>query len=326
MIQLHSPRRLVYDGLAVRHTNGREDHSMDSITRRKFLRDGALGVAALAAASRSGSRLAADPLGLPIGLELYTVRAEVAKDLPGALKKVAQVGYREVETGGIANQAKAIEFRQAVQDAGLACPSLHFDYDALRLELPDKIEIAKTVGATYMICSNLPDAERSLTGYRKAAEVFNHAGEECLKAGLHIGYHCHNFDFTSFDGVVGFDELLRLTDPQSVGMQMDCFWVTRAGLDPVHYLNTYPGRFPTLHIKDLKPGYAPGTATHDGPTPGNKGGTFTEVGRGVIDWKRIFAAAPRGGLKHYFVEQDFSDDPEFETMKISYDYLHALTV
>src|SRR5271166_2395256 len=196
-----------------RQGGGREDHSMNSITRRKFLRDGALGVAALAAASRSGSRLAADPLGLPIGLELYTVRDEIAKDLPGTLKMVAQVGYREVETGGLANQAKATEFRQAVQDAGLACPSLHFDYEGLRSSLPDQIAIAKRVGATYMICSNLPDTERSLAGYRKAADVFNHAGGECLKAGLHIGYHCHNFDFTSFDGVVGFDELLRLTDP-----------------------------------------------------------------------------------------------------------------
>ncbi len=299
---------------------------MDSITRRKFLRDGALGVAALAAASRSTSRLAADPLGLPIGLQLYTVRDEVNKDLLGTLKKVAQVGYKEVEGSGPSSKAEALESRQAVQDAGLTCPSLHFAYDALRRALPDQIEIAKAVGATYMICSNLPDAERSLAGYRKAADIFNHAGEECLKAGLHIGYHCHNFDFTSFDGVVGFDELLRLTDPQRVGIQMDCFWVTRAGRDPVHYLDAYPGRFPTLHIKDLKPGYAPGTATHDGPTAGNKGGTFTEVGRGVIDWTRIFAAAPKGGLKHYFVEQDFSDDPPFETIQISYDYLHALAV
>jgi len=301
-------------------------NSLLSINRREFLREGVLGAAALAAMSQSALRLAADPLGLPIGLQLYTVRSEVAKDLPGALKKVAQVGYREVETGGITDKAKAIEFRQAVQDAGLTCPSLHFDYDALRSELASKIEIASTVGASYMICSNLPDADRSLAGYRQAADVFNHAGEECLKAGVHIGYHCHNFDFTTFDGVAGFDELLRLTNPQAVGMQMDCFWVTRAGRDPVHYLETYPGRFPTLHIKDLKPGYAPGTATHDGPTPGNKGGTFTEVGRGVIDWKRIFAAAPQGGVKHYFVEQDFSDDPPFETIKISYDYLHALTV
>jgi len=299
---------------------------MDSINRREFLRDGALGLAAFAAFSRSTSRLAADPLGLPIGLQLYTVRDEVAKDLPGTLKRVAQVGYREVETGGLDSKAKAMEFHQAVQDAGLECPSVHFDYDGLRSALADKMEIASTVGASYMICSNLPDAERSLAGYRKAADVFNHAGEECLKAGLHIGYHCHNFDFASFDGIVGADELLRLTDPARVGVQMDCFWVTRAGRDPVHYFDTYPGRFPTLHIKDLKPGYAPGTATHDGPTPGNKGGTFTEVGRGVIDWKRIFAAAPRGGVKHYFVEQDFSDDAPFETIKISYDYLHALAV
>jgi sugar phosphate isomerase/epimerase len=299
---------------------------MDLTTRRQFLRAGAFGLAGFASVSQKVLKLRADPLGLPIGLELYTVRQEVAKDLPGTLKKVAQVGYKEVESGAPKNKAKALEFRQAVADSGLVCPSLHFDWTDLQSKLGDEIEIAQTVGATYMVCSSLPDAERSIDHYRQAAEFFNHAGEACLKSGRLIGYHCHNFDFTSFDGVTAFDELLRLTDPKLVGMQMDCFWVTRAGKDPVQYFKTYPGRFPTLHIKDLKPGYAPGTKTKDGPTPGNKGGTFTEVGRGVIDWKRIFAAAPEGGVKHYFVEQDFSDDSPFDSIKTSYEYLHQLQV
>jgi sugar phosphate isomerase/epimerase len=299
---------------------------MDLTTRRQFLRAGAFGLAGFASVSQQVLKLRADPLGLPIGLELYTVRQEVAKDLPGTLKKVAQVGYKEVESGAPKNKAKALEFRQAVADSGLVCPSLHFDWTDLQSKLGDEIEIAQTVGATYMVCSSLPDAERSIDHYRQAAEFFNHAGEACLKSGRLIGYHCHNFDFTSFDGVTAFDELLRLTDPKLVGMQMDCFWVTRAGKDPVQYFKTYPGRFPTLHIKDLKPGYAPETKTKDGPTPGNKGGTFTEVGRGVIDWKRIFAAAPEGGVKHYFVEQDFSDDSPFDSIKTSYEYLHQLQV
>jgi len=299
---------------------------MDLITRRKFLRDGTFGLAGLGLLSQRALELRADPLGLPIGLELYTVRQEAAKDVAGTLKKVAQVGYKEVESGAPQNKAKALEFRQVVGDSGLVCPSLHFDWMDLQSKLGDEIEIAQTVGATYMVCSSLPDAERSIDHYRQAAEFFNHAGEACLKSGRLIGYHCHNFDFTSFDGVTAFDELLHLTDPKLVGMQMDCFWVTRAGKDPVQYFKTYPGRFPTLHIKDLKPGYAPGTKTKDGPTPGNKGGTFTEVGRGVIDWKRIFAAATEGGVKHYFVEQDFSDDSPFESIKTSYDYLHQLQV
>jgi sugar phosphate isomerase/epimerase len=297
---------------------------MDSTTRREFLRDGGLGLAGFAAASQWVPKLVADPLGLPIGLALYTVRQEAARDLLGTLKKVAQIGYKQVEAGAPKNNAQALEFRQAVDDSGLVCPSLHFDWADLRSKLGDQIEIAKTVGATYMVCSSLPDAERSIDHYRQAADFFNRAGETCLKSGRLIGYHCHNFDFTSFDGVIAFDELLRRTDPKLVGMQMDCFWVTRAGKDPVQYFKTYPGRFPALHIKDLKPGYTPGTKTSDGPKPGNKGGTFTEVGRGVIDWRRIFAAAAEGGVKHYYVEQDFSDDPPFETIKMSYDYLHQL--
>ena len=158
-----------------------------------------------------------------------------------------------------------------------------------------------------------------LDDYKRLADLMNAVGEQCRKAHLQFAYHNVNVEFHEYNGVVPYDWLLEHTDPQSVQLEIDCYWLTRAGRDPVAYFEKYPGRTPLLHIKDRKPGYAPSTVLDPGPGP------FTEVGQGSIDWKRIFAAAPGGGLKHYYVEQDFCDRPVFDSLKISYDYLKNLT-
>ncbi len=116
-------------------------------------------------------------------------------------------------------------------------------------------------------------------------------------AGIQFAYHNHNHEFRVYDGVIAYDQLLSSTDPALVKMELDCFWMTFAGKDPVEYMHKYPGRFPLLHIKGLKAGYKPTTGHFEG-------NPFTEVGNGVIDWKRIFEAAHVGGMKHYYVEQD----------------------
>lgn len=146
----------------------------------------------------------------------------------------------------------------------------------------------------------------------------NAVGEQCKAAGLQFAYHNLNVEFRECDGVVPYDWLLDHTDSQAVKLEIDCYWITRAGRDPVQYFRKYPGRTPLLHIKDRKPGYTPATTPDPGPGP------FTEVGYGSIDWKRIFAAAPGGGLKHYYVEQDFCERPVFKSLKMSYDYLEKL--
>jgi sugar phosphate isomerase/epimerase len=148
----------------------------------------------------------------------------------------------------------------------------------------------------------------------------NAIGEQCKKVGLQFAYHSLNLEFRTLEGVVPYDDLLRRTDPNLVQLEIDCYWLTRAGKDPVEYFKKYPGRIPLLHIKDLKPGLAATTEPDAGPGP------FIEVGRGRIDWKRLFAAAPQGGVKHYYVEQDFCDRPVLESLKISYDYLMSLKV
>jgi len=283
--------------------------------RRQFLRRTASAVTGLAALNHGS--LHANPLGLPIGLELYTVRNELEKDFPGTIKQVADIGYREVELYAFLNKPAA-EIRRIIADNGMVCPVAHYDM-TLEPRLQQEIEYAHELGLKYMLMAWLTPEERtSLDKYKRYFEFFNHAGAQTKKAGIQFGYHNHNFEFKNFNGVVPFDEMLRLTDPQLVKIELDCFWMTWAGRDPVAYMKRDPDRYPLLHIKDRKPGFGTSTDVDDKPGP------FTEVGRGIIDWKPIFAAAS-AGVKHYFVEQDFCDRPPIESARISYEYLSKLS-
>lgn len=289
------------------------------INRREFLHHAAWGLTA-AAVTQWPTDLLANPLGLPIGLELYTVRDQLKEDLYGTIKKVAETGYKEVEFFDFYGK-KASEIRQILKDNGLRAPSAHYTTPAMKSDWEKHIEYAQEVGIQYMILAWLdPSERRSLEDYKRLAELENKVGAQCLKAGLQFAHHNHNFEFKPYDGIVAYDELLRLTDAKLVKLEMDCFWVTRAGKDPVKYFKKYPQRIALLHIKDRKPGYPPSTDQDTTPGP------FTEVGRGEIDWKRIFAGARQTSVKHYYVEQDFCDRSPLESIKISYDYLKSLKV
>jgi len=304
---------------------------MGILHRRDFLRGGA---AALAwAASGGASRLLrANPLGLPIGLELYTVRQQFLKDPKGTLAAVAAIGYGEVELFSFGRTAPA-DLKAMVSAAGLKAPSGHTSAQALSGNLDATVAQFRDAGLDYMICAFpavrpgvaqplvriagrpfVPTFE--LEDYKWMAGVFNKAGAKCQEAGLQLGYHCHNLDFKEFDGQPALDYLLQNTDAKLVQLEHDCFWVARAGKDPVDYMKRYAGRVPILHIKDMKPGLTPTTDITQGG-----GDAFTEVGKGVIDWKRIFAAAPDAGVKHYFVEQDKCDGQPMDCARASYEYL-----
>ena len=284
-------------------------------SRRRFLRQSAAAVTGFGALGAGSLR--ANPLGLPVGLELYTVRNELEKDFAGTIKQVADIGYKEVELYAFLNKPAA-EIRRTIEDNGLVCPVAHYDM-TLAPRLEKEIEYAHALGLKYMLVAWLTPEERtSLDQYKRHAEFFNRAGAETKKAGIQFGYHNHNFEFKKFNGTAAFDELLRLTDPQLVKIELDCFWMTWAGRNPVSYMKRDPGRYPLLHIKDRKPGMGTSTDVDDKPGP------FIEVGRGVIDWKPIFAAAA-AGVKHYFVEQDFCDRPPIDSARISYDYLSRLS-
>ena len=301
---------------------------MRSISRRSFL---ATSAAAIGGVSALGRRALADPIGLPIGLQFYTVREQAGKDFEGTLKKVGEIGYQEVELYSFFDR-KVADVRRALDDANLKCVSAHYGVPALREGLASKIEYAKQLGLQFMICPfpGFADPSKARAGssstegltmddWKWNADLFNKVGEEVKRAGLRFGYHNHHIEFRKFDGVTAFDELMRRTDPNLVTIELDCGWVEVAGLDPAEFITKHANRIGLLHVKDVKPGSE--ASTRFGPTV-----PFTEVGRGSVNWTKVFEAAKKAGVSRYYVEQDTTERPPMEAIKISRDYLHDLKV
>jgi len=299
-------------------------------SRREFLIQSGAALTAAAALAGNPFRLDANPLGLPIGLQLYTVKDELAKDYDGTLAQVAAVGYKEVELAGFFGK-KPAEIKASLDKAGLHCGSIHIPASD---QLAEAIDYAKVIGAKYVISSVLlpkrlteagtkPDWDTMITklkavtldDYKSIAEQCNQMGAQAKQAGLQFGYHNHTMEFRDLGGSIGYDVLLKDTDPAYVTLELDCGWVTAAGKDPIAYLTQYPGRISMLHIKDLKPAEA-------GKAPGER--VSTVLGKGTIDYKPIFAAAKKAGIKHYFVEQEAFDGDPLQELKEDYEYLHAI--
>lgn len=291
-----------------------------NLTRSEFLKLMA-GVAGTALIPQAR----ANPWGLPLGIQLYTVRNDLKADFPGTLAKLVAMGYKEVEAGFTDegtidfNGGAPLKFKKMLDDAGLRVPSSHFPVPDNDAQWAKSIEQAHQLKLEYMLCAGPPGGTDSLEAWKRASAFFNNLGKLTKNAGMQFAYHNHNHEFRVYDGVVAYDELLRSTDPSLVKMELDCFWMTLAGKDPVEYMRKNPGRFPLLHIKGLKPGFAPTTQHFEG-------NPFTEVGHDAIDWKRIFEAARVGGMKHYYVEQDQWDRPSLESAAMSAAYLKSLQV
>jgi sugar phosphate isomerase/epimerase len=290
------------------------------MNRRDFLRTTSRGAAVVAISGQLPKSLFANPYGKPIGLQLYTLRDQLDKDVAGTIRQVAEIGYKDVEIYSLYKKSPA-EFAKILQDHGVAASSGHYLLPDVKNKWDKHVEDAKTLGLKYMVNAILQPAERkSFDDYKRLVDVFNKAGETAQKAGIQFCYHNHNFEFTKYGSSTAYEYFLNTLDPKLVRFEMDCFWVTHAGQDPVSYFKKYPGRFPLLHIKDMK----------DKPAPTHKLdarlGLFAPVGQGTIDWKRIFAAAQEGGMQHYYVEQDYCERPPIEAVKLSYDYLSNLQV
>jgi len=270
-----------------------------SLSRREILSASAtLGLAALAAPS---SLLAATgtPKRVP-GIQLYTVRASMATDVPGTLRAIAGIGYREVEFAGYGDHSPQ-QVRDLLDDLNLKSPSSHVDAVTIRDDPLSLIEMATALGNDYLTIASLnPDDRQSLDDYKRWAETFNHAGEVCRENGIRLAYHNHDFEFLSIDGQVPFDILLSETDPALVDFELDMFWVRKGGQDIVNILNRAPGRFTMAHIKDM-----------------DQQGHMVAVGDGIIDFERILGNAAASGLRHLFVEHDQPSDP-FKSAAISY--------
>lgn len=301
---------------------------MPAMTRREFLQSTA---GAVCGAALLGSlEVHASPFGLPIGLQLYSVRELLPHDYAGTLKQIAGLGYGEVEAAGYFGHTAA-EVRQALKGAGLRCPSAHYSYDALSKDFDRILEFNKGIGAQYLICSfpGLKNPERvharsfaellqqfTIDVWRWNADEFNKLGAKVKAAGMRFGYHNHTMEFRAQNGVVPYDELMRLTDPALVTFEMDCGWVKVGGGDAVEYLKRYPTRISMLHVKDFKKAAGPESVAAPPPA--------AELGRGTMDYRPIFAAARKANIKHYFVEQEGFDMPPMEALKIDADYMKSL--
>jgi sugar phosphate isomerase/epimerase len=258
-----------------------------------------------------------------VGVQLYTVRDLMKQDMDGTLAKVAAIGYKEVEFAGYFDHP-ASDVRAMLDKHGLSSPSSHIPYESLGDKWAKTLDDAKAIGNTYIVCPWIPEELRnSADGRKKVYQTFNRAAAESKKAGLQFGYHNHNWEFAQRDAGAFYDELLANTDPNLVKMEMDLCWASVGGADPVAYFNKYPGRFPLVHVKDMKKLPPKGSALAGGP-PQDAEGEMTDVGSGIIDWKRIFAAGDKGGIKHYIVEHDSPKDA-WASLKNSYDYLKQLS-
>ncbi len=244
-----------------------------------------------------------------IGVQLYTVRRAMDEDFDGTLERIVSIGYDEVEFAGYFDRSPSA-VRSALDSVGLRAPSAHVNYAVLQNGWDRILNDSVTIGHSYLICPSLPrEVRRNLDGYRRVTEVFNRAGEQARTAGIQFGYHNHAFEFEAVEGRLPYDVLLNETDPQFVTFQMDLFWIRSGGGDPLAYFARHPGRFSSVHVKDM-----------DGsPEQG-----MVDVGDGVIDFASIFAQRERAGLEHFFVEHDQPEHP-LESVRTSYRYLARLT-
>jgi sugar phosphate isomerase/epimerase len=255
-----------------------------------------------------------------LGLQLYTVRTEMAKDFEGTLAKVAATGYREVEFAGYFDQSPK-RVRAILDRHKLTAPSAHIDYATVETKLDQAIENARGIGHRFLVNPFLDEEMRKQPDvWKRVAATFNKAGETCSKAGIQFAYHNHHFEFVPVDGVMPFDVLLKECDPNLVKMELDLCWITVARQDPLTYFERYPGRFPLVHVKGLK-----NVPEGQPPVPFEKAiPNITDVGANdVIDWKRIFARASQAGIRHYFVEHDQPSSP-FDSIRTSATYLRQL--
>jgi len=303
---------------------------MSRISRRTFLKT-ASASAVGAVVWSSAPRLLANPLALPIGLQLYSVRDLLPKDYEGTLRQIGALGYREVEAAGFFGHSPS-EVKGAMDRAGLDCVSAHYPLRDLLPKADETIQFGKDLGLKYIVCASpwLKDPSRvkdpgsraardamTLADWRWNAEQFSRIGERVNAAGIRFAYHNHTAEFRAENGVVFYDEILRATDPAKVTFEMDCGWVVVGGVKPVDYLSRYPSRFSMLHVKEFK---------MDGWTPGSTPPPSTEMGRGSIDYRPIFEAAKKTHIEHAFVEQEEFDMPPMEALKIDAQYMRALTV
>jgi sugar phosphate isomerase/epimerase len=282
-------------------------------SRRNFIK--LAGIAAAGAAIAPSFAFAA-PSKI-VGIQLYSLRVELPKDVRGTIANVAKAGYKEVETFGYSVKDKfwgldPKSFKALLTENGLTAPSGHYGMDKFMTngnpeELKTYIEAANEIGSSYIVVPYLGDnLRKNEDDWKKMAAKLNEAAVICKASGLKLGYHNHNFEFVKYGETTGYEIMLKETDPALVQFEMDLYWVVRSGNDPLKLFTEFPGRFPMWHVKDMDK--IDNTIN-------------TEVGSGTIDFKGIYKNAKLAGLKHLIMEQEnFSMDP-YKSIKQSADYI-----
>ena len=265
-------------------------------------------------ATAAGARALPEARSLPDawGLQLYTLRSLMARDVERTLAAVARIGYGEVEFAGYFGRSPA-EIRTALEAEGLTAPAVHLSLEELRSRFDAAVDAAAEIGHRYLVLPYLAGPERPggdgatgsdlVDGYRRLADEFNRLGARCREAGLLFAYHNHDFELEEVNGLRLLDVMVENTDPELVRYEVDFYWLVHGGGDPFDYISRYPGRFDLCHVKDR-------TAE----------GEMVDVGAGEIDFEAIFEHSDEAGLLHYFVEHDAPGDP-VGSVRASYEHL-----
>ncbi|WKN29890.1 sugar phosphate isomerase/epimerase [Porifericola rhodea] len=264
-----------------------------------------------------------------IGLQLYTVRNQMAQDPAATLKAIKDAGYKQVEGGSPETYGELLPM---IKDAGLYSQSSFFNQSYITdgwkyqgQEAPKNssidavIEEAEKHGLKYLIFGYMMKQERqSIDQYKTYAERLNKAGEKCEQAGIHLCYHNHSFEFEPIEGQVPYEVLMEELDPKQVQFELDIFWASLGGYDPIKLMNKMKGKIRLLHLKNKKQGIA--DEYDEAKVPKD---AFQEVGDGVIDVKKVLKLAPKVGVEQCFVEQDQSPAP-LESIAQSTSYLRQI--
>lgn len=244
------------------------------------------------------------------GVQLYTARTALGADLPGTLKAIADIGYREVETAGYYNRGAA-EFRKLIDDVGLVSPAAHISIESLQNGLPALLENCATIGHKWLVVPSLPNTFRSADGYKRAGEVMANAANLAKPAGVRVAFHNHAEEFAAVGDTNGMELMLAAAPADQLFVELDVYWIVRAGSDPHAFLDRHRGRVKMLHLKDSS-----------GP-PDNR---MRDVGAGTIDWSRILTTAQRNGVEHVFAEHDQPTPDALTSLRSSFSYLARLGI
>ena len=280
--------------------------------RREFIQNCVFTGASLVALP---SFLVAAKAKAKIGLQLYTLRDTIDNNPREIVKQVASFGYKELETYAYAD-GKIFgmpfqEFVSCVRDAGMEVISGHYP---LNMVSGDKwkqaVEDAKEANQTFMVVPWIDENERkTIDDYKRVSETLNKAGELANQYGVRFGYHNHAFEFEDLEGHTPYDVMLRETEPKLVGMELDLYWVYRAGRDPLEYFKKYPGRFEQWHVKDMDK---------------NDKDRNADIGTGSIDFKKLFDNAKLSGMKHFYIEQESYPGKPIDSVKASINNLKTI--